>query len=191
MLFNGFNNKEYKCYLAGHRCCEIRIHQDPTCSWSCVRCSMSKCVLAFSRFGVFGQFKGAFIQPWRFTFVGTQFLAVCPPSLPSLPSFHWLALWVPAFFPCEWGLMAQGLQDLPAMGAVPSSSWLPILEAPGYSRHLTSTSRRSCLSKFFEKKKNIMPSYPSNQNSKDVLKPHKHRRSTCRKFKEIEVNATI
>ena len=153
MLSNGFNNKEYKCYLADHRCCEIRIHQDPTCSWSCVRCSMSKCVLAFSRFGVFGQFKWAFIQPWRFTFVGTQFLAVCtPPSLPSLPSFHWRAQWVPAFFPCEWGLMAQGLQDLPAMGAVPSSSWLPILEAPGYSRHLTSTSRRSCLSKFFEKK---------------------------------------
>ena len=88
MLFNGFNNKEYKRYLAGHRCCEIRIHQDPTCSWSCVRCSMSKCVLALSRFGVFGQFKGAFIQPWRFTFVGTQFLAVCPPPpFPPFPPF--------------------------------------------------------------------------------------------------------
>lgn len=75
------------------------------------------------------------------------------------------------------------------MGAVPSSSWLPILEAPGYLRHLTFTLRRSCLSKFFEKKKTIMPSYPS-QNSKDVLKPHKARRSTSRKFKEMEVNAT-
>ena len=31
MLFNGFNNKEYKRYLAGHRCCEIRIHQDLAC----------------------------------------------------------------------------------------------------------------------------------------------------------------
>lgn len=121
MLFNGFNNKEYKCYLAGHRCCEIRIHQDPTCSWSCVRCSMSKCVLAFSRFGVFGQFKWAFIQPWRFTFVGTQFLAVCPPPpLPSLPSLFPLTCSMGAcFLPLRVGANGSRVAGLASHGSSP------------------------------------------------------------------------
>ena len=78
--------------------------------------SMFNCVKAFWRFGVLGQFYWAFILPWCFTIVGTQYTVFPPPPPPppflfSLTCSVW---WVPAF----WGGSWLGCQELPAIRVV-------------------------------------------------------------------------
>ena len=98
-------------------------------------------------------FCAGFFQPMRFF---QPLSPPLPPPLPHCPSPQALFLWVLQFllfspcmfssvmgactFPFVWGLMA-GLRCtvVPVMGAlIQSSRWLPIVEAPGYSRHPTS-----------------------------------------------------